>query len=534
MPLNRRQAIRNAFAAGLAAYAASRKHASAAPPSDSKKQRQHFEANWESLRQAQTPEWFRDAKFGIWAHWGPQSVPEMGDWYARQMYGDRPELDGWEHDPAKAKRAEHDARWGHPSQSGFKEVIHDWKAEKFDPEKLMDLYVRAGAKYFVSMGAHCDNFDLWDSTYQPWNATRVGAKKNILGLWAKAARKRGLPFGVSIHNNWTWRWWWTASQSDLEGPLKGVPYDGNLTRADGKGKWWEGLDPQQLYLRPRTPAESQTDEQADPVFVKNFKDRVDDVVDRYHPDLLYFDWGSLPFGQTGLDIAAHYHNQSAAWNKGDSQAIITVKELQDSDRTACVLDLERGQSTKIEKWPYQTDTCFGNWFYVKGGGYKSATQVIQLLSDVVSKNGTLLINVPLQPSGEIDQELVDTLETIGKWLHQNGSAIYGSRPWKVYGEGPTDVKGGMFNEQLNYSSEEIRYTTNHGKLYAILFGAPTGPCRLRSLGTNASPEVSNIRSIKLLGPSRPLKWTRNGEAVSIVFPTDLSPSPGYCLEIDSK
>jgi alpha-L-fucosidase len=496
------------------------------------KDMQHFEPNWESLRQAQTPEWFRDAKFGIWAHWGPQSVPEMGDWYARQMYGDRAELDGWEHDSAKAKRAAHDVRWGHPSQSGFKEVINDWKAEKFDPEKLMDLYVRAGAKYFVSMGAHCDNFDLWDSTFQPWNSTKVGPKKNILGLWAKAARRRGLHFGVSIHNNWTWRWWWTASQADTDGPLKGIPYDGNLTLADGKGKWWEGLDPRQLYLRPRTPAESGSDDQADPVFVNNFKDRVEDVIDRYRPDLVYFDWSTLPFRQTGLDIAAHYYNQSANWNRGQAKAVINVKDLPDIDRTACVLDVERGQTTGIEKWPYQTDTCFGDWFYNKATKYKTALQVIHMLADVVSKNGTLLLNVPLRPSGEVDQELVESLETIGKWLHRNGAAIYGSRPWKLFGEGPTEVKSGMFGEQLNYSPEEIRYTTNRGKLYAILYGAPNGPCQMKSLGSNASPEVAHIRSIKLLGTSGQLKWTRNGEALSVTLPAKFDTQPAYCLEID--
>lgn len=492
---------------------------------------QTFEPNWKSLRQNGSPEWFRDAKFGIWAHWGPQSVPGLGDWYARQLYGDREGLEPWEHNHARTKRAEHETRYGHPSVFGFKDVINLWHAEKFDPDQLMDLYVRAGAKYFVSMGAHSDNFDLWDSKFQSWNATKVGPRKNVLGLWRDAARKRGIRFGVSIHSNWAWRWGWVWSQSDNTGPFKGVPYDGNLTAADGKGTWWEGLDPQMLYLKPRSHDQAKTDEQADPAFVDNFKSRVIDVIDRYEPDLLYFDWGSLPFGDTGLQIAAHFYNQNAKTHGGISQAVLNIKHVPDENRMACVLDIERGQASHIEKWPYQTDTCFGDWFYKKGIKYKTAKQVIDLLADIVSKNGTLLLNVPQHPDGTIDPELVASLEAVGKWLARNGDAIYASRPWKTFGEGPTEVKGGMFNEQLDYSPLEVRYTTNKGHIYAILFGRPGQKIELKSLGELASPEITGIERVKLLGHDQPLKWTRTASALVVEWPESSDEQLSYCLEI---
>ena len=202
-----------------------------------------FQPTWDSLKQYQTPDWFRNAKFGIWAHWGPQCEPEDSDWYARNMY-----VQGH---PQNVYQVAH---WGPPSQFGFKDVIHSWKAEKWDPEKLVALYKRTGAQYFVALGNHHDNFDLWDSSYQPWNAVKVGPQKDLIGGWAKAAKAQGLPFGVSLHAAHAWSWYEVAQAADKTGPLAGVPYDGKLTKADGKGKWWEGLDPQDLYEQRHTPS----------------------------------------------------------------------------------------------------------------------------------------------------------------------------------------------------------------------------------------------------------------------------------------
>jgi len=197
-----------------------------------------FKPTLESLSAYQVPDWYRDAKFGIWAHWGPQCQPEMGDWYAQKMYVFNGPIYKF-----------HVQKYGHPSKFGFKDVCNEWKAEKWDPVALIALYKKAGAKFFAAMANHHDNMDMWDSTYQPWNSVKIGPKKNIVGGWEKATRDAGLRFAISCHGAHTWDWQQTARDSDTSGPLAGVPYDGLMTKADGKGKWWEGLDPQDLYAQ---------------------------------------------------------------------------------------------------------------------------------------------------------------------------------------------------------------------------------------------------------------------------------------------
>ena len=484
-----------------------------------------FEPTWASLRQNRPPAWFRDAKFGIWAHWGPQSVPEIGDWEARWLYGDQPGLDEWEHPIAKNRGEDFRRRFGHPSTFGYKDVIHLWRAERFDADGLMDLYRRAGARYFVSMGAHCDNFDLWDSRFQPWNATNVGPRRNILGEFARAARKRGMKFGVSIHDNWTWRWMWPAFGADKEGPLEGVPYDGNLTRADGKGLWWEGLDPRDLYGPPRTAGGSKTDEQADPAFVANWKARVLDVVDRYRPDLLYFDAGTLPFGQTGLDVAAHFYNEDAKRHGGFPRAILNVKNVPDEDRNAVTLDVERGQTEGLQAYPWQTDTCLGNWFYVKDGAYKSAEEVVHMLADIVSKNGNLLLNAPLRPDGTLDAKEIAIVESIGRWMGTNGRAIYGTRPWRTFGEGPTRTKEGMFSEGTRFTSQDVRFTTKGSTLYAIFLGWPGERATIHALASE------RIRDVRLLGVPGKLAWSQDAAGLHVRMPEPPASGLAYALEI---
>jgi alpha-L-fucosidase len=299
-----------------------------------------FQPSWESLIKGyQSPEWFRDAKFGIWAHWSAQCVPEQGDWYARRMY-----IQG---DPMYDFQVK---TYGHPSKFGFMEIDNLWKAEHWDPEKLMALYKRAGAKYFVALANHHDNFDAYDSKYHAWNSVNVGPKKDIVGIWAKVARQNGLRFGVSNHSSHAWRWFQTAYGYDGEGPLAGVRYDAaTLTRADGKGKWWEGLDPQELYTGPNIVVpqnigitsskaiqawyEKYTRPAMDaplpnnPAYVEKWFLRCRDLVDKCQPDLLYFDNDELPFGQVGLDIAAHYYNANVEWNGGRLEAVLTTKHL---------------------------------------------------------------------------------------------------------------------------------------------------------------------------------------------------------------
>ena len=251
-----------------------------------------FQADWNSLANYQTPDWFRDAKFGIWAHWGPQCEPEHGDWYARSMY-----------ETGSADYRSHLAEYGHPSTNGFKDVIHQWKAENFHPDQLLKFYKENGAKYFMALANHHDNFDNFNSQYQPWNSVALGPRQDLIGGWARAARKNGLRFAVSVHASHAWSWYEPAQGADKTGPLAGVPYDGKLTRADGRGQWWDGLDPQELYAQNHPPGAklqwewdaAQGSSVPNAAYLEKFFRRTQQLWDDYHPDQIYFDDTVLPF-----------------------------------------------------------------------------------------------------------------------------------------------------------------------------------------------------------------------------------------------
>ena len=293
-----------------------------------------FQPSWESLQQYRFPEWFRDAKFGIWAHWGPQGLPEKGDWYARNMYVET-EKNGkpgeiWQY---------HREKYGHQSVFGFKDIIPLWKAGKWDPSALVALYKKCGAKYFVALANHHENFDNWDSKYQPWNSVEIGPHKDLIAGWAKAAREQGLPFGVSVHAARAWGWNGFSTATDKEGPKVGVPYDGKLTAADGKGLWWDGLDPNaDLYAQNHGPKDKPG---AD--YMRKFFNRTMDLINQYHPDLLYFDddisrglplYGDDP--SIGLRIAAHFYNTNMAVNHDRLTGLIAAKKLS-LERRKCLL-----------------------------------------------------------------------------------------------------------------------------------------------------------------------------------------------------
>jgi alpha-L-fucosidase len=494
-----------------------------------------FRPDWDSLAQTyQCPQWFRDAKFGIWAHWTAQCVPEQGDWYARQMYiQNHPQYNY------------HVKTYGHPSKVGFMEIDHLWKAEHWEPEKLMHLYVRAGARYFVSCANHHDNFDNYDSKYHAWNSVNVGPKKDIVGTWAKIARHHGLRFGVTNHSGHSWHWFQTAYGYDGEGPLAGVRYDAfTLTQADGKGKWWEGLDPQELYTgRNLVMPDGLTSARAvagwhekndrpwsedppptNPEFTKKWFLRCQDLVDKYRPDLLYFDnIGNLPLGQAGLDIAAHYYNASLRWHHGKLEAVLNTKGIKPAWRTALVEDYERGSSDVIQPAPWQTDTCIGDWHYSRSiferHRYKTVTQVVGMLINIVSKNGNLLLNIPVRGDGAIDEDETAFLHGMAEWMNVNGEAIFASRPWKVSGEGPARGAGGMFNEgRTTYGPHDIRFTSKGRVLYAFALGWPTDNLEIRSLGRAARLLDPPIAKIKLLGSDEPIQWSQGPDALTIQPP----------------
>jgi len=465
-----------------------------------------FQPTWDSLQQYECPAWFRDAKFGIWAHWSAQCVPEQGDWYARGMY-----------QQGSAQYDYHVEHYGHPSVFGFKDICRLWTADQWDPERLIGLYQRAGAQYFVALANHHCNFDCWDSTYQPWNSVNVGPHRDIVGTWARAARKAGLRFGVTVHSARSWDWYDVAHGSDATGPLAGVPYDGALTAADGKGKWWEGLDPADLY-GPHGAARTPEAYQA---YVRKWFLRTKDLVDKYHPDLLYFDDSQLPLGDAGMRIAAHYYNAGLKWHDGRLETVLTTKGMPPELRKTLVWDIERGISDRLEPYPWQTDTCIGVWHYQRDQQYKDAGTVIAMLVDIVSKNGNLLLNIPVRGNGTIDEREVAFLEDMAAWMRVNREAIFGTRPWIVFGEGPAQARGGQFNEGQGRppSARDIRFTTKGGVLYAIALGWPeSGTLTIRSLAKVPGAR-GRITRVELLGDRGELRWTHDERGLTIVLPS---------------
>ena len=494
-----------------------------------------FSPTWDSLKQYQTPAWFRDAKFGIWAHWGPQCQPEDGDWYGRNMYM-----------LGSAQYKFHTNHYGSPSDFGFKDVIHEWHAENWNPEKLMALYKRAGAQYFFALANHHDNFDNWDSKYQSWNSTVVGPKKDLIGGWAKAARKNGMRFGVSVHGSRAWTWYEPAQK-----------FDGKLTKADGAGKWWDGLDPQELYAQSHTPGKkldwdwdaAKGSSIPDQAYCDKFYNRTADLINKYHPDLIYFDDTGLPLwpiSDAGLKIAAHFYNRNNQLHGAKDDGVLFGKILTPEQQQCMVWDIERGQANEIEAHPWQTDTCIGDWHYQRSRfekhSYKSTQTVIQTLCDIVSKNGNLLLNIPVRGDGTIDADELKVVLGIGDWMAVNKESIFSTRPWNIFGEGP--ASGGAklnaqgFNEGKGkpFTAADVRFAqSKDGRtLFATVLGSPTNGVNIKSLGKSAKLLEPAIRKIQLLGSREKISWQQNEDALAISQPKNLPNNFAIVFKITLK
>lgn len=496
-----------------------------------------FLPTWESLQSNyECPDWFRDAKFGIWAHWGPQSQPEQGDWYARRMY-----IEG------EKQHDFHLSHYGPPSQTGFKDIIRLWTAEHFDPDQLLALYKRAGARYFMALANHHDNFDNFNSKFQPWNSVNLGPKKDLIGMWSAAARRNGLRFGVSVHASRAWTWYEPSQGADTAGPLAGVPYDGKLTRSDGKGQWWEGYNPQDLYAQNHALKAP-----PDPAYVEKFFKRTRQLIDDYRPDLVYFDDGVLPLRKdaenSGLELVAHFYNENQRWH-GRNEAVVNTKSLDEAQRRALVYDIERGKAKSILPQPWQTDTCIGEWHYnreiFEKHAYKTAAVVIPMLIDIVSRNGNLMLSVPVRADGTLDQDEIAMLQDLGAWLAVEGEAIYATRPWKIYGEGPstTEVEeanrfGGAKDVRTEpYTDKDIRFTQSKAGdvLYAIALSLPANRellIKSFAAGPGATALLEReIKDVSLPGASEPLEWNRNEAGLQIRLPKNLPVTTAVAIRI---
>jgi len=469
-----------------------------------------FSASRESLKAYVAPDWFRDAKFGIFCHWGPQSAAEYGDWYARRMY-----IEG---EPQYKHHLEH---YGHPSKTGFAGVIDSWKADQFDADYLLGLYKNAGAKYFVSMGVHHDNFDLWNSKHQPrWNAVASGPKKDIVGLFKKAAEKQGLRFGVSEHLSNSYCWYGPAHGSDKAGPLAGAPYDGQDPQFAALYHDYSPMPADFVQKVVHAPAKGAIAMSTEgPLsWRQNYFDRILDLVTQYEPDILYTD-GGIPFGDDGLALVAHLYNTSARRNGGKVDALYTSKSRNDSANGMCVLDVERGVVDSI--WPrtWQTDTCIGNWHYDTRARYKTPKSVIDMLVDIVSRNGNLLLNFGPRADGAFDDKQIALMEGIGKWLDVNGEAIYKTRPWVKFGE------GAAINNKPAYTGSDIRFTTNGNTLYAILMAWPGEKAVITSLAQ------AKITEVEMLGHKGVLKFAQSAQGLTVTMPAEQPCQYAFALKI---
>jgi alpha-L-fucosidase len=466
-----------------------------------------YKGTRESLKSYTIPEWFADAKFGIWSHWGPQSAVGDGDWYARFMY-----IEG------SAQHEYHLKRFGPQSKVGYKDVIPLFTADRWDPDHLIERYARAGAKYFVSMGVHHDNFDLWNSKHQPrWNAVAAGPHKDIVGMWAQAARKRGLRFGVSEHLHNSYDWFTPSHLADTKGTYAGIPYDGANPQFSDLYHDYTGQTTE--FLKTVSPGGLIAPES----WKREYFLRVQDLVDQHQPDMLYTD-GSIAWEQYGLSTVAELYNVDPVSARGDSEAVYFSKGKQDCAVGTCVLDRERAIADSISPEPWQTDTCIGQWHYKVGQKYKSAKSVIDLLVEVVSKNGNLLLNFPLPASGELDPEESKILEDITAWMSVNGEGIYNTRPWKIFGEGPA-MKAGVSNTrfdadaQPNYTWQDLRFTSKGRTLFIFAQGwPPAGLLNIQSLTTTSNEGRAMVADVRLLARDQSLKFVQDRNGLSVTLP----------------
>ena len=461
-----------------------------------------FQANWESLKQYRCPDWFSDAKFGIWAHWGPQGGPRQGDWYARNIY-----IQGTRQNKFHLKH------YGHPSKVGYKDVLPLWTAAHWEPEALIKRYKTAGAKYFVALGVHCDNFDCWNSKHHRWNSVNYGPKRDVVGTWRDASRRNGLRFGVTEHLGWTWGWFNVNKNSDKEGALAGVPYDGN--------------DPKyaDLYLPPHPIDKASYPINATEQWKREWLRRITDLLDQHQPDMVYTDGGA--FDQVGLDLIAHYYNSSMQWHKGLLEGVYTLKNHNEKPRIygdyqegSCTLEVERGMVPNIHPTPWQTDTCIGQWFYFDGFTYKTPDQILHQLVDIVSKNGNMLLNFPLLPDGTLDSQEETILGEITAWMAVHGEAIFSTRPWKVFGEGPSTAATENVDERKMkpFTAADLRFTCKGGKVFIFLLGSPVSDITVKSFGLNAGFWQTKVSHVRILGSSEQVEWSIDAAGLRIRRP----------------
>ncbi|MCX7796105.1 MAG: alpha-L-fucosidase [bacterium] len=457
-----------------------------------------FKPTWESLENYQVPQWYLDAKFGIFIHWGVYSVPAFGnEWYPRNMYRQ-----------GSREFEYHIKTYGPQRDFGYKDFIPMFTAENFNPDKWADLFLKSGAKFVVPVAEHHDGFAMYDCSYTRWNSVKMGPRMDIIGELANAVRKRYLVFGISYHR--AEHWWFFH---------EGMKFDSDVR------------DPRYIdFYGPAQPETTQPNEE----FLEDWFNRLCEIVDKYHPQIVWFDWWiEQPAFEPYLKrFAAYYYNRGFQWNRG---VAINYKN-QAFPRKSAVFDVERGQLDDIDPYFWQTDTSVSknSWGYIRDHDYKTSEWIICDLVDIVSKNGALLLNIGPKPDGTIPEPEEKILLEIGQWLLVNGEAIYGTRPWKVYGEGPTKVIPGSFadTKRSEFTGRDIRFTTKGDTLYAVVLGKPEkDEVVIHSLGSDLRLFNRDISDVKVLGINEKIIWVRDREGLRIKLPENLDTRFPFTLKI---
>ncbi len=464
-----------------------------------------YEPNWNSLTTYPVAPWFRDAKYGIYTHWGPYSVPAYGPngtWYPHRMY-----------DPKSPIYKHHVAKWGHPGKFGYKDFVPMFTAEKFDAEQWADLFRRAGAKFAGPVAEHHDGFSMWDSKLTKWNSVEMGPKRNVVGELAKAYRAAGMKYITTFHHSHNW-WFFPTWNEEM----------------DCSNPEWGGL-----YSRPHPKAE-----RPDAEYLDRWLGKLVEVIDGYEPDLIWFDFGLGNIMESYRKrFLAYYYNKSLEWGR---DVVVTFKQFQGEYHLppgSGVDDLEVGKKNELTPYKWLTDTTVdagprGTWSHVTYIGFKPVDRLVHNLIDRVSKNGYLLLNVGPRADGTIPEGAQESLLGIGKWLEVNGEGIFGTVPWYVSGEGPTGGEGGThFNEdnEPRFTAHDIRFTVKDDCVYAFVLGRPGDEVRIKKLGKFYEQE---IESVTMLGVDGELPWRMDYEGLWITTPQKMPCDHAVCFRVKLK
>ena len=460
-----------------------------------------FDATWESLEEYRIPRWYKDEKFGIFIHWGVYAVPAFGnEWYPRQMY--------LQEEHKKGNYFQHHVEtYGPHKEFGYKDFIPMFQAEHYDPAAWADLFVKAGARFVAPVAEHHDGFAMYDCGYSEWCATKMGPKRDLIGELADAVRAKDMIFGLSSHR--AEHWWF------FDG---GMQFD-----SDVQDPRWAGL------YGPAKPKNTQPDEE----FLNDWLVRTCELVDKYEPKIVWFDWWieEPAFAPYLKRLAAYYYNRASQW---DLMGAINYKN-EAYPPEAAVFDVERGQLSSIRPLLWQTDTSVSknSWGYIQNHDYKTSGAIIGDLVDIVSKNGALLLNIGPKPDGTIPEPEQEMLLDIGRWLEVNGEAIYGTRPWKVFGEGPTEIVEGSFSDTQRgaFSHEDVRFTATDDALYAITLGWPDhGKLTIKTLRDKCKHAPLAVNKVELLGAGD-VSFSRDADALTVELPDDKPCEHAFALKV---